>query len=264
MAHVIISSLYRVNSSQLENEPAGALPMAIAELSNKATDLVSRFRIGDSRTFDLSGLHHELLDLLLAGRWSPSSAAVVLHRVLAPIPIRDRASLALFLTNSIRADRLSLLAHGSLLTLRRAIALEDADVGQPALQQLEAALSLRTSSLFWNGPVLIVGDRVSPASLEAAIAQLGSDSDKHIVMVVPEDEKATSREVLLEHLRLQVRCVDDTQSSSVSPFLTSQAVQLLSAARPKSTPNSLYDAVARAVRWVWASPLRYGFAVSGR
>ena len=154
MPRAIISCLYRVDTAQLESEPPGPLPLAVTELSGRAAELIAAFRVGTGRTFDLSGLQHGLLDVLLDGRLSPSSAAVVLHQVLAPIPIRDRASLALFLTNSIRCERLSALAHGTLLTLRRAISLEDDDVTLHALKRIDGVLAQRTSSLFWSGPVL--------------------------------------------------------------------------------------------------------------
>lgn len=264
MPRAIISSLYRVDAAQLECEPSCPLPMAVAELSRKAAELIARFRIGSGRTFDLSGLHHELLEILLDGRLSASSAALVVHQVLAPIPIRDRASLALFVTNSLRCDRLPRLAHGTLLTLRRAISLEDDEVTSHALDRLDAELAHRASSLFWSGPVLVVGDRVARGSVDAALAQLGSDSAKHIVVLVPEDEKTTSREVLLEHLRLQVRCVEDAQTESVCPFLTPGAVQVLAAAKVKKASGSMFESVVRVLRAVWASPLRFGFEVSGR
>jgi hypothetical protein len=265
MPRAIVSSLYRVDTSQLEAEPSGPLPMAVADLGARAAGLIAAFRVGNGRTFDLSGLHHELLELLLDGRLSPSSAAVVLHQVLAPIPIGDRASLALFLTHSIREDRLPRLSHATLLSLRRAISFEEADVTSHALQRLDDALAQRPSSLFWSGRVLVVGDRVSVCSVEAALAQLGSDSAKHIVVVVPEDEKATSREVLLEHLRLQVRFVDDTQAQTVCPFLTTGAVQLVApaAAKPVFALEAL-GRVARLFKLLWAAPLRFGFQVSGR
>ena len=268
MPRAIISCLYRVDTAQLESEPPGPLPLAGTELSGRAAELIAAFRVGTGRTFDLSGLQHGLLDVLLDGRLSPSSAAVVLHQVLAPIPIRDRASLALFLTNSIRCERLSALAHGTLLTLRRAISLEDDDVTLHALKRIDGVLAQRTSSLFWSGPVLVVGDRVAPSSVDAAIAHLGSDSAKHIIILVPEDEKTTSREVLLEHLRLQIRCIEDSQAQSVGPFLTAGAVQLFAPEGVRLKPISMLESLVRALRFVGrtlsASPLRFGFEVSGR
>ncbi|MBS1150299.1 MAG: hypothetical protein H6Q89_1997 [Myxococcaceae bacterium] len=263
MPRAIVSCLYRVDPAQLEGEPPEPLPIALAELAQQAAALIDSHRVGNGRTFDLSGLHHELLELLLDGRLTPSGAALVLHRVLAPIPIRDRASLALYLANSIRAERLSQLAHGTLLTLRRAILLEDADVSQPALGRLEGALAQRAAALFWSGPVLVAGDRVAPSSVEAAIADLGSGSARQIVVLVPEDERTTSREVLLEHLRLQVRCVEDSQGQSVSPFLTQGAVRLVPA-RLGTARLSWAGWLGRLVKAAWAAPLRLGFEVSGR
>ena len=261
MPRAIISSLYRVDTAQLESEPPASLPLAVGELAERAAALIAAYRVGDGRTFDLSGLHHDVLELLLDGRLSPSSAAVVLHQVLAPIPIRDRASLALYVINSIRPDQLGHLAHGTLLTLRRAISLEEAEVTSHALQRLDAQIAQRGSSLFWAGPVLIAGDRVSASIVGAALAQLGRDAGEHIVVLVPEDEKATSREVLLEHLRLQVRCVEDSQTQSVCPFLTAGVVQLLKPAKPT---GSVLGACARMIRALWAAPLRLAFEASGR
>lgn len=254
MPRAIISCLYRLDPSQLEPAPSAPLPMAVSELGRKAAKLIGAFRVGSSRTFDLAGLHHGLLEVLLGGVLSPAGAALVLHQALAPVPIRDRAALALFLTNSIRGDRLAQLAHGTLLTLRRAISLEESDVAQPALERIDAVLARRGSALFWHGGVLVVGDRVPAEKISTAVSKLGPASARHILVLVPDDEKTTSREVLLEHVRLQVACLDGARALQVHPPAQAR--------RPFP-----FEALFRALARVFAEPVvapALSFQVSGR
>jgi hypothetical protein len=245
----IISTLHRVDASQSEVETPR--PLAVEALSHLARHLVSTYRIGESRTFDLSGLQRELLEVLVDGRLSPASAALVLHQVLAPLPISNRGTLALFLTNAIRNERLARLSHGSLLTLRRAVSLEESDLTADPLDRLNGAIATRQAALRWNGAVLLVADRISLPKVEAAIVRIGEAVAKRILIVLPGDEINTSREVIFEHLRLQVRCGDESQLAGVNALLDENAVQLLpETSLHAARKASGYDAARRFLRVV--------------
>ncbi len=221
----IISTLHRVDASGCETQSPRSLPLQA--LTRLARHLVSTYRIGSSRTFDLSGLQRELLEVLLDGRLSPVSAALVLHEVLGPLPISDRGTLALFVTNAIRHERLGRLSHGTLLTLRRAVCLEDSELNQEALARLNAVLATRPDALRWHGQLLLAADRIAPLKVEAAIARQGLATAKRIILVLPDAEQHTSREVIFEHLRLVVRCGDESQLPTVNRLVEDEAVVVL-------------------------------------
>jgi len=221
----VISTLHRVDASGCEVDAPPSL--SVEALANLARHLVATYRLGASRTFDLSGLQRELLEVLLDGRLSPVSAALVLHQVLGPLPIHDRATLALFLVNAIRPERLRHLAHGTLLTLRRAVTLEDAALNPEALERINSVLATRQSALRWHGALLLAADRISPAKVEVAISRQGEAPAPRIVLVLPDVEVRTSREVIFEHLRLQVRCGDESQLGAVNALISDEAVVVL-------------------------------------
>lgn len=221
----VISTLHRVDANGSEVDAPQSL--SLEALAHLARHLVATYRIGESRCFDLTGLQRELLEVLLDGRLSPVSAALVLHQVLGPLPIHDRATLALFVVNAIRPERLERLSHGTLLTLRRAVTLEDSALNPDALERINQVLATRQSALRWNGSLLLCADRISPSKIEVAISRQGEARAKRIVLVLPDVEVRTSREVIFEHLRLQVRCGDESQLGVVNALIADDAVVVL-------------------------------------
>ena len=114
--------------------------MSLEAIERRADQLVATHHVSGGRMFDLCRLGRDLLHLLLGERPSPVCAAIIVHRVFAPIPISDRATLALYVTNALRSDRLSAMASGTLLTLRGALAFEDPEVTADALTRLDDEL----------------------------------------------------------------------------------------------------------------------------
>lgn len=260
MQRPIMSSLYQVDPSVLETLPEVAYP-AVHELEQQAAELVAMHRVRGGRTYDLCRLRRALLNVLFDGRLTPVSAALVLHRVFAPIPIGDRATLALFITNAIRSDRLVNLASGALLTLQRALTYEDPEVSCDALSRLDIELKQRPH--FSAGLSLVVTNQVSPQVLRAAhayVKRTQSDETKHLVILVPPEEERTPLEVMLEHLRLQLRCAESVE---IGNFITRGAVRLLPTRGLKakaSFSTMLSHALSHFLLLIWP-PLRLDVVV---
>ncbi len=237
----VISALNRIDPQELESVPPR--PLSLRELEATADELVRRYRVKGCRTFDLSGLQHELLEVLLSGRLSPSSAALVLARALGPVPIAQRASLALFLMNAIREGRIATLAHGALLALRRAASFSEPDVAAPVLRRIDAELSRRPAAFSRRGEVLLAADRLPFARLEVLLERVPPREEaplQKVVLVVPDRERGVSEEVVLAHLLLQAR-LSEQLAAEVESLAAAGAVVLVDAVTltPRSRPPAL-------------------------
>ena len=249
MQQAIISSLYRFGSSPLP-APDGQ-SMSLEALQRRADQLIATHQVSGGRMYDLCRLGRELLNLLLAERPSPICAALIIHRVFTPIPIGDRATLALYVTNALRSDRLSKLASGALFTLRGALAFEDPEATAEAVRRLDEELGHRTH-LSPTG--LFVANRVTAPLMQAALEQVTlsqRSAPKHLVILVPLEEEGTPLEVMREHLRLVLRYAADLDDGNL---LYRSAVSLLQTRRLSARPSALTMALMplRALaRWVW-------------
>ncbi len=241
----VVSALNRID---VQDPEVAARPLDLGELHAAADALLARYRVAGTRTFDLTGLQRELLELLFSHRLSGASAAVVLARVLGPVPIRERASLALFLVYAIREGRIATLAHGALLALRRAASFSEPDVAAPVLRRLDAELSRREGALARHGEVLLAADRLSGERLEGLRARLAAPKAgelRQVLLVVPEEERAVDEEVLLEHLKLQARFAgDESLPAQLDAVLAARACRFVDAVT--------LQAPARAPRWARA------------
>jgi hypothetical protein len=250
-------------------EAIQAKPPSVEELLQTAAQLVERYRLGTSRSFDLTGLHRELIEVLLAGWLSPVSASLVFHHVLGRLPIACRGTLALFLTNSIRSERMTKLAHATLLTLRRSISVEDSEITGDALSRIDAVLSTRGAALRWHGQVLLAADQISASGEEAAVERIEDTPAARIMVVVPEDESGTSSAAILEHVRIQVRCLADETGEKVERLIAANAVQLFQPAAllRMARPVTRLELARRWVRSVGAAiraPVRLEFGLPRR
>ena len=234
MQHAIISSLYRFGSSPLP-APDGQ-SMSLEALGRRADQLVATHHVSGGRTYDLCRLGRELLKLLLGERPSPICAALIVHRAFTPLPIGDRATLALYITNALRSDRLSKLASGALFTLRGALAFEDPEMTAEAVGRLDEELKRRTH-LSASG--LFVANRVTAPVMQAALEQVSLAQrtlPKHLVILVPPEEEGTSVEVMREHLRLVLRYDADLDACNL---LSRSAVSVLQTRRLSARPSVL-------------------------
>lgn len=234
MQHAIISSLYRFGSSPLP-APDGQ-SMSLEALERQADQLVATHHVSGGRTYDLCRLGRELLTLLLGERPSPICAALIVHRAFTPLPIGDRATLALYVTNALRNDRLSKLASGALFTLRGALAFEDPEMTAEAVGRLDEELQQRTHL---SGSGLFVANRVTAPVMQAALEQVSLAKrtlPKHLVILVPPEEEGTALEVMREHLRLVLRYDADLDAGNL---LSRSAVSVLQTRRLSARPSVL-------------------------
>jgi len=249
----IISALNRIEPLEAEGLPPR--PLSLVELEEAAAVLVRRYRLSRTRTFDLTGLQRELLEVLLGGRLTPASAALLLAHALAPVPIAERAALALYLVNAIRGERLSLLSQVSLGVLKRAASLADPDVAQPVIRRLDEELSRRAASFVRRGEVLLAADRVSDSQLEALFERLlvRDRALSQIVVVLNDAERVVGEDVILAHLSMQSKLFGVVEEAEIDRLVSANllclidGVTLVPASRP-SASSQLRQAMKRARR----------------
>ncbi len=242
MRRALIGCLAGFDASQLE-EPSGPRSPTLLELDRVADKIIASTHVGSGRMFDLCRLKRELLNVAFAGRFTPITASLVLHRVLGPVPIADRATLALSLLNAVRDDQFANLTTSALLTLRRALTFEDAAVTGSALTRLDHVLRQRVS-VSWSGSTLLVADRLTGAHVQAAKAQLAGRDSRHIVVLLTAEEEQTHRDVMLEHVRLQFRCLEDADLARVLTCGTVQLVTVKGLKPAQSFAKSVSSALA--------------------
>lgn len=249
----IISALNRIEPLEAEGLPPR--PLTLSELEEAAAVLVRRYRCSCTRTFDLTGLQRELLEVLFGGRLTPSSAALVLAYALAPVPIAERAALALYVVNAVRDEKLAQLSQVSLGVLRRAASLADPDIAKPVLRRLDVELSSRAASFVRRGEVLLAADRVSDAQLDALYQRLlvRERPLSQVVVVLNDEERVLGEDVILAHLSLQQRLFGVVELIEIDALVRANllclidAVNLVPASRP-SASSQLKQALKRARR----------------
>jgi hypothetical protein len=248
----IISALNRIEPLEVEGLPPR--PLSLIELEEAAAVLVQRYRLSRTRTFDLTGLQRELLEVLFGRRLTPSSAALVLAHALAPVPIAERSALACYVVNAVRDEKLALLSQVSLGVLRRAASFAD-DVASPVLQRLDRELSRRSASFVRRGEVLLAADRVGETQLQALYERLlvRDRALSQIVVVLNDDERVLGEDVILAHLALQSRLFGGVEVQEIDALVRANqlclidVVTLVPASRP-SASTQLRQALKRARR----------------
>jgi hypothetical protein len=249
----IISALNRIEPLEAEGSPPR--PLSLSELEEAAAVLVQRYRLSRTRTFDLTGLQRELLEVLLGGRLTPASAALLLAHALAPVPIAERAALALYLVNAIRGEKIELLSQVSLGVLKRAASFADPDVAQPVIRRLDEELSRRPASFIRRGEVLLAADRVSDAQLDALYERLlvRDRQLSQIVVVLNDSERVVGEDVILAHLAMQSKLFGVVEVGEIDALVRANllclidAVTLVPASRPGASAQ-LRQAMKRARR----------------
>jgi len=246
----IISALNRIEPLEVEGLPPR--PLLLSELEEAAAVLVQRYRLPRTRTFDLNGLQRELLEVLLDGRLTPASAAMVLAHALAPVPIAERAALSLFVANAIREEKLEQLSHVALGVLHRASSFADPDVAAPVLRRLESELARRPAAFVRRGEVLVAADRVGQEQLDALFERLlvrPRETISQIVLVLNDAERVTGEDVMLEHLRMQARLTAGIDVPELDALVRANLVCLIDAVTLKpAKPPSAFALVKQAMK----------------